>query len=186
MESIENEANLEAGVHDFLISEFCNHPASPFRGDSFVVANTARRGPHMGRWTRPDLTLVALQKLSIRKRIECEIITFEIKREEYGDITAVFEAVAHTRFAHYAYVAWHFPEASQKWKSFEEIKNNCHAHGIGLITFSEPFTLTSYKIIITPERKNPHPYDVDQFISNMPCEEKNEIMSKIRELECQL
>ena len=99
-------------MHRYLDGHFIHHATTPFRGDKKIVANTARGGPRVGKWTQPDLTLVAIQKLPIQKRIELEVFSFELKRAQDSDVDSVFEAVAHTRYAHYAYLAWHQPQNS--------------------------------------------------------------------------
>lgn len=159
------EKELEDGLHRFLDGPFVHNPSTPYRGDRKVIANTARGGPKAGKWTQPDLTLVAIQRLSIQKRIELELFSFELKRENDSDVDSVFEAVAHTRYAHYAYLAWHQPSLNVIAKDKQrDVEGNCRTHGIGLIVFSEPLLPASYLVVLTPARKTPHPYDVEEYL----------------------
>ena len=159
------EVSLEEGVHAYLSAHFCHDIASPFRGQDFVVANTARGGERAGRWTRPDLTLVAIQKFRFPPSIGVELFGFEIKRDMHADISSVFEAVAHTRFVHYAYVVWQVLDGSENYKIAKDIETSCLHHGIGLITFSDALVASSYAVRATPVRQSPHPWDVDEYLT---------------------
>jgi hypothetical protein len=162
--SVSQEAELEDGVHFWLDSFFCNDTSSPFRGDDYLVANTARGGTQRGRWTRPDITLIALQNLRMVGRIDLELFGFELKRDGSADISGVFEAVAHTRFVHYAYLVWQLITTPPA-QTIRDIELSCQSYGIGLITFIDANNSSSYRVLLTPVRKNPHPYDVEQYLS---------------------
>ena len=160
------EKELEDGLHRYLDGPFVHHPTTPFRGEMKIIANTARGGPRAGKWTQPDLTLIALQKLPLQKRIDLELFSFELKRQNDSDVDSVFEAVAHTRYAHYAYLAWHQPDKGNVAKDKQQdVEANCRTHGIGLIVFADPLLPASYEVLLAPIRKTPHPYDVDGYLS---------------------
>lgn len=178
------EIELEEGVHAYLSAHFCGDLASPFRGQDFIVANTARGGERTGRWTRPDLTLVAIQKYCFPRHVGLELFGFEIKRDMQADISSVFEAVAHTRFVHYAYVAWQVLPGSLNYKIAKDIETSCQHHGIGLITFSDALVASSYAVRTTPVRQNPHPWDVDEYLAKRLSQADREILlSKIQTAE---
>ena len=159
------EKELEDGLHRYLDGPFVHAAATPYRGHRKVIANTARGGPKAGKWTQPDLTLIAIQRLSIQKRIELELFSFELKRQNDSDVDSVFEAVAHTRYAHYAYLAWHQPSLDIVAKEKQrDVESNCRTHGIGLILFSEPLLPATYLVLLAPARKTPHPYDVEEYL----------------------
>src|SRR5579883_2050723 len=86
------EMHLEAGVQNYLGSQFFKDPATPFRGSDYLVVNTARGGSPGGKWTRPDLTLLAIQKLAHQRRVDLELFGFEIKKDGVADLSSVFEA----------------------------------------------------------------------------------------------
>ena len=179
-----HETELEEGVHAYLSCHFCGDIASPFRGQDFIVANTARGGERTGRWSRPDLTLVALQKFCFPHRIGVELFGFEIKRDMQADISSVFEAVAHTRFVHYAYVVWQILSGSEKYKVAKDIETSCQHYGIGLITFSDALNSSSYIVRATPVRQNPHPWDVDEYLAKRLAQpDQDSLLKKIYKLE---
>jgi hypothetical protein len=184
-DEIQYEHQLEDGLRLYLDGHFIYNAATPYRGNDRVIANTARGGKRNGKWSQPDLTLVALQRLPLQKRIEIELFTFELKRCNESDVDSVFEAVAHTRYAHYAYLAWHRPRDGQSKKSKQQdVEANCRAHGIGLIIFSDPKMSASYEIVLAPTRKNPHPVDVEQFLSDrFKADDYNALVKRLSELE---
>jgi hypothetical protein len=147
------EKELEDGLTRYLDGPFVHNATTPFRGDRKVIANTARGGPKTGKWTQPDLTLVAIQRLSLQKRIELELFSFELKRSNDSNVDSVFEAVAHTRYTHYAYLAWHQPVGNTiATDKKRDVESNCRTHGIGLIVFSDPLLPASYDILLAPVR----------------------------------
>lgn len=159
------EQELEDGVARYLDGPFVHDATTPFRGIAKIIANTARGGPRSGKWTQPDLTLVAIQKLPILKRIELELFSFELKRAGDSDVDSVFEAVAHTRWTHYAYLAWHQPSSVHiPPEKKKDVESNCRAHGIGLVVFSDPMLAASYDILLAPMRKSPHSVDVEDYL----------------------
>lgn len=162
---VDYEHELEDGLCRYLDGPFVHHASTPYRGERKIVANTARGGPHSGKWTRPDLTLVALQRLPIQRRLDLEVFSFELKRAGDSNVDSVFEAVAHTRYAHYAYLAWHLPRNHIVPPTKQaDVEANCRAHGIGLIVFTDPEMPSSYTILLAPSRKSPHPVDVEHYL----------------------
>jgi hypothetical protein len=160
---VSREAELEDAFQAWLNSFFCNDPSSPFRGDDYLVANTARGRTNRGRWTRPDITLIGLQNLRVTGRIDLELFGFEIKRDGCADISGVFEAVAHTRFVHYGYLVWQLI-TNPAIQTVRDIELSCQDYGIGLITFRDVHNASSFRVVLTPTRKAPHPYDVDKYL----------------------
>lgn len=162
---VDYEHELEDGLRHYLDGPFVHHASTPYRGQRKVIANTARGGPHGGKWTRPDLTLVSVRKLAIQRRLDLELFSFELKRSDDSNVDSVFEAVAHTRYAHYAYLAWHQPRNHTIPATKQaDVEANCRAHGIGLIVFSDPDMPSSYEILLAPCRKQPHPADVEAYL----------------------
>ena len=100
-----------------------------------------------------------------RLRIDLELFSFELKRAGDSAVDSVFEAVAHTRWTHYAYLAWHQPSSVHNPpEKKKDVEFNCRAHGIGLIVFTDPLLAASYDILLPPTRKSPHPVDVEDYL----------------------
>jgi hypothetical protein len=180
------EYQLEDGLAAYLGGHFSQHPANPYRGEAKVIANTARGGPKTGKWSQPDLVLVSLRRLRIQRRIELDLFSFELKRCEDSDVDGVLEAVAHTRYAHYAFLAWHQPRNNSiRANKQRDVESMCRTHGIGLITFAEPSLGASYDILLAPERKSPHAADVEDFLANrLAPEDYKALQTEAQHLEC--
>ena len=173
------ERELEDGLERFLHGPFEHHPAASCRGDAKVISKTARGGAKSGKWTQPDFTLIAVQYLRLHRRIDLELFSFELKRANDSNVDSVFEAVAHTRYAHYAYLAWHQPIGSSiRSGTHHDVVANCRGNGIGLIIFTDPMVPASYDIVLAPSRKSPHPVDVEEFLAKRL---RDDDLAKLRE-----
>ena len=66
-----------------------------------------------------------------------EVITFEIKPNLETALDGVFEASAHSAFAHRSYLA--FPDSAEYENSplFDRIRDECERFGLGLILFGD-------------------------------------------------
>ena len=182
------EQELEDGLNRYLDGPFVHNATTPYRGNAKIIANTARGGPRSGKWTQPDLTLIAIQLLPIQKRVELELFSFELKRANDSDVESVFEAVAHTRYTHYAYLAWHQPIGNLiPIEKKRDVETNCRTHGIGLIVFSDPLLSASYDILLAPVRKNPHVVDVEDYLERrLKSPDLAALKERVRELEFSL
>ncbi len=109
----------------------------------FFLENTSRKDSKIvGPWTRPDLTLISHKKFPWTIWHEFDVVTFEIKRPDYANVLAVFEALAHATAATRAYVV--FPLGPGEWAQQNEaqaqrVKDECSRHGVGLIFIDDPF-----------------------------------------------
>jgi hypothetical protein len=178
--AVSRETHLEAGVHNYLGTEFFIDPAVPFRGNDYIIVNTARGGGSGGKWTRPDLTLIAIQELYHHRRVDLELFGFEIKKDGVADLSSVFEAVAHTRFVHYAYLICQVIAGATPSKVANEIEKNCLEHGIGLIVFRDAYLSSSYSTILAPQRHSPHPFDVEEYIAQRLPEARDDLLSRTK------
>jgi hypothetical protein len=81
-------------------------------GDEYWVKNTAQktRSARPGKWSRPDVTAVQVSRFTVLPHRSLEITTFEIKRfEDAKEVTSVYEAAAHQRWAHLSYLVAEVP-----------------------------------------------------------------------------
>lgn len=83
-------------------------------GDFFEARITATpRGRRRadGKWTRPDLTLVQVNNYNYLAQPILEVTTFEVKKfSDAQDIRSVYEAAAHSRWAHYSWLVVEVPD----------------------------------------------------------------------------
>jgi hypothetical protein len=181
------ERDLEDWLLPYLDLPFTQDPASPFRGQDKIVANTARGGPRWGQWAQPDLMLIAIQRLPLQKRVDLDVFSFELKRPDYADLQSVYEAVAHTRFVHYSYLVWHIPVSYCVPERFNTILSACAENGVGLITFTDPQITATYQTRISPIRKEPHPRDVEVHLERLlPTADYKSLALKIEQMRAAL
>lgn len=185
---------LKKGKSDFLAmlatSTFANHLAegeanlyAPFRkmlaeywtkdiglkDGQWIVEETANQGGKQtgGKWTRPDITLVAIRDYEFIPTKTIEITTFEIKPTNYNDIKGVYETASHNRFANYSYLAIKLTESDEKSLKdekdikLERLRQESKRFGIGLIVFSDSETV---EVVVDPIRNNPDPDIMDEFL----------------------
>jgi hypothetical protein len=136
------------------------------------VRDTSTGGPHgAGPWSRPDFTLAAVAAHRFVQPRSLELYGFELKPEARCDVRAVHEAFAHSRFVHYAYLAWHLPAQSLRRSVLGTVREYCTELGVGLIVFEQPDQVDTYSILVDPARKNPAPEAIDAFMMNRFSEE---------------
>lgn len=140
--------NVYRYISDFKIDEYSYYDACivsisklwSFKGysdDEKYIENTSRTDSKIvGKWTRPDITLVSHKKFPYTIGQEFEIVTFEVKTPESIDVLAVFEALSHSSVTTRSFVV--FPGDDEQWDAIaagqrERILEECARHGIGLI-----------------------------------------------------
>lgn len=148
----------------------------------FVSEETASQGRRAtgGKWTRPDLTLIAVRTYQFTPGKRLEVITFEIKPDLESAIEGLFEALAHSVFAHRSYLAVHL----LGFKEDEDIPDDrivqeSNRLGVGYITFTDPADYDTYEIVTSARLNEPDPYEIDNFIRTQISTEKQE---ELREL----
>jgi len=127
-----------------------------------------------GLWTRPDVTLIAIQTFVYVPDKVFDVITFEIKPNIETAIEGVYETAAHSAFAHRSYLA--FPESKEYDKSplYDRIVDECERFGLGLILFEDVANWDTYSFEVHAERKNPDPQAVNDFIKGQISEKSRE------------
>ena len=155
-----------------LYAPMCEQISTPWarhRGLShsyaWITASQGRRETG-GRWTRPDITLVARRKFPYYPVVVHDVITFEIKPVHRVDLTAVYEALAHRRVATYAYVLVHIP-ADQRGsldEALDVLAAAARRHGIGLVVAEEPGDFSTWEEVVEAERHDADPKGVSDFL----------------------
>jgi hypothetical protein len=127
-----------------------------------------------GRWTRPDVTLIAMKTFTYVPHKVFEVITFEIKPNIDTALDGVFEAAAHSAFAHRSYLA--FPESKDYETSplYERISTECERLGLGLILFSDVANWDTYLFQVTAKVRQPEPQALNDFIKTQISEKNRE------------
>lgn len=150
----------------------------------FVSEITARQGRRLtgGKWTRPDITLLAMRTYTFTPGKRLEVITFEVKEGLDGAVEGVFETLAHSVFAHRTYLAVHVPG----YEEMEEVEDDrivqeCERFGVGYIVFDDPRDYDTYNIVVSARLKEPDPAEVDNFIrQQISAQSQEEVREWIR------
>jgi hypothetical protein len=164
------ERDLEDHIEAFLGSDVAFDHLRLDR--SFTVwLKTARGGrAGTGTWSRPDFTIATIRRRKYDPVRHLDLIAFELKNLAGSSLVAVHEALAHTRFAHYAYLVC--PRSELNARVQAAIRESCAQHGIGLISFAIDVgakkvpDLSEFKFEVEPRRQTPEPDQVDNYIED--------------------
>jgi hypothetical protein len=104
----------------FLKGSFQKELDIPVHG-KWLVRDTSRLGPPLGRWARPDFVLITAMRFRIMPGSQLDVYSFELKEEFGATDLAVYEALAQSRFTHFGYLVWHLPPDSAASTRLPEI-----------------------------------------------------------------
>ena len=134
----------------------------------FVIQTTAHQGSRRtgGKWTRPDIVVVAVQRFRYVPGTVLTLATFEVKGEGRWGIESVYETAAHSAFAHKSYLAIHAPklELTRKSREFDRLVDHAERFNIGVMVFEDPANWDTYEVVLEAARNQPDPSDVDDFV----------------------
>jgi hypothetical protein len=93
-------------------------------------------------------------------------------------MAGVYEAAAHSGFAHRSYLA--FPDSPEYEKSplFERVRDECERFGLGLILFENVADWDKYNFEVASERRTPDPQSVNDFIKTQISERGREAIQR--------
>lgn len=163
---VDREADLYAPILATLKKDW----AQDYRYADFDAEITAHQGRREtgGRWSRPDITLVTFDAYKYVPGKHLHVITFEVKRHDGVDVTAVYEALAHRRAAHYSYLLIHVPEPEKEATAatIEELSHEAEEHGVGLLVLTAPNDYKTWEFHQEADRNDPDPADIDEFVED--------------------
>lgn len=136
-----------------------------------------------GKWTRPDVALVAVHRYPFLPNKHLEVTTFEIKKSIEDALEGVFEALAHSAFAHRQYLAVKVEGSIPKEQtdSWTRVREECDRLAIGLIKFSNPNEYETFEFISEATSDEPELFKVNDFISKqIPPKEQETIRDWVR------
>jgi hypothetical protein len=88
-------------------------------GDFFevLITGTPRKKKRAsGQWSRPDVTLVQVNSYDYLPQPVLDVTTFEVKRfSDAENIRSVYEAAAHSRWAHFSYLVAEVPNSDYEF-----------------------------------------------------------------------
>jgi hypothetical protein len=148
---------------------------------NFLVQITSSLGKRAtgGMWTRPDITVVAVDSYPYVPGRFIEVVTYEIKPEGSWSVNGVFEAASHSRFATQSYLLLHAPDgqASIRKEHLERLEKECTRFGIGLGLVRKPDSYETYEFLVDPDRRQPDPAEMNRFIEQQLSDESKKHIS---------
>ncbi len=142
------------------------------------VDSSPRQGRRQtgGRWTRPDLSAVTLNKYRYVPGPHLEVFSFEVKPRGQFNILGLYEALGHSRRANFAYVLFHTRpenelrpnEKDEHSRVLEEIKREAARLKVGVATFEDPTVADTWTVHVVPTRHEPEPRLLNDFIETLP------------------
>jgi|SRR5579864_265254 len=171
------EASLYEPFHNAIVNGYTKDN----RLKRFISEITAHQGRRAtgGKWTRPDVTLVAVRTYQFTPGKRLEVITFEVKPDLDGALEGVYEALAHSAFAHRSYLAVDIREFKDEDVPDDRIVQECTRHGVGYIAFTDVSDYNTYEIVSTAKLKEPDPEEVDNFIKKQISQQKQEDLREL-------
>lgn len=126
-----------------------------------------------GKWSRPDLTVVSLQRFKLIPTDYFDVWTFEVKQAGGWDITAIHEAYAHGRFATRVCALFQIPEDMTKQEQqFRDCMEEAGRLGVGLITATNVGDYATWEVRLPTTRREPSkPETMEDFLADNLSEE---------------
>jgi hypothetical protein len=160
-EAYAREAELFDPFHE-IIRKFY---VKDYRIKRFVSQVTASQGRRAtgGKWTRPDVSLIAVRMYDYLPGKTVEVVTFEVKPAWAYGVDGVYETASHSAFANRSYLAIHVPTdlpANER----DRLERECERFGVGLILFSDPNNWDTFEIRIEAKYRTPDPDEANAFI----------------------
>lgn len=157
---------VESDLYEPFHETIRHYYVKDYRLKDYVSEITAHGGGKYtgGKWTRPDLTLVAVKMFQYIPGKTLEVITFELKRAEWWGVEGVYETAAHSSFAHSSYLCIHAPTVIPS-SDQDRLEREAQRFGVGLILFENPKDWDTFDVRVDPEYKFPDPEETNRFIS---------------------
>jgi hypothetical protein len=128
------------------------------------VTSTAQgRKRSSGQWSRPDVTYVRVNNFDYLPSAYVEVTSFEVKRfEGSSDLSSVYEAAAHQRWAHYTYLV--IETTKENTEPDENIVKECDRLGVGIMLFTRSGSKSDFKEYSEAKRQEPAPEDIEDAL----------------------
>jgi len=171
------ESDLYGPVREALRQGWSNM----LRHTNFLVQITGGgRKKTGGMWTRPDITVVMVDTYAYVPGKFIEVITYEIKAAENWNVSGVFEAASHSRFATQTYLLIHAPEGPGAVREDQRnrLQRECMRFGIGLVFCQDPGSYDTYDFVVDAEHRQPDPEEMNLFITQQLTEANRDQIAK--------
>jgi len=157
------ELSLYADVADRLRQQYEDDRKRWTAGS--VVETTGNQGGKKtgGKWTRPDITVVAHRTLEVLAGTHIEVHTYELKTSAGFGVDALHEARSHRRCVHRSYVLVD-TESAEHRDQVAAMIDQARDLGVGLISFEQADA--EWDVWLEAPFHQPDPVDLDDFLAN--------------------
>ena len=136
-------------------------------GDFFearITATPKGRRKADGKWTRPDITLVQVNNYEYLAQPILDVTTFEVKKfSDAQDIRSVYEAAAHSRWAHYSFLVVEVPD--DEFEFPPRFMSELERFHLGLITMWKVKSDWEFEQEVwETQRLNPDPAELNSLL----------------------
>jgi hypothetical protein len=170
----------EASLYEPMLKEIDANWILDEGYDSKITRLTALAGRRDtgGKWTRPDISVIAIQKFKFLREPVFDVISFEVKPRWEITVEGIFEALAHRQYTTRAYLVFHVSnEAFESEREANRIIALAEQHGIGVILAEKPDNYDSWIERVRARRWAPDPTDLNDFIQRVfPATDHDEII----------
>lgn len=171
-DSVVREKQLMPALDAWLRNEFAVRIAV---GAQTIVRDTSR-GSHLGPWSQPDFSIARVRTFKFSSAREVDLYGFELKPADKTNVSGIYEALAHRRWVHFAYLVLHVPNADDVAGELDVLRRECARHRIGFISFVKPDDWGTWREEIAADRGAPDPAFVDEFIQTKFCLADQELL----------
>jgi hypothetical protein len=172
-EESQAEYEAEKDLYDPMLAVIRFHWSKDARLENPVAAVIGHQGKKKtgGKWSRPDIVLVAVSEFPLVPGKHISVVTFEIKRGAALDVTAVYEALAHRRAATHSIVLVHADGLSDDVRDVVEAE--AARHGVGMIVASEPGSYDTWDTRVEAIKVPVEPWALSSFLTvQLPAAER--------------
>lgn len=177
------ERKLQAALEPLLIKEEFYKVARLVRSKTIFHSTATGGSRDTGVYSRPDFTFATIREFRFDPHRHLDVITFELKNRKGATLAGVHEALAHTRFAHYAYFLC--PRSEVTPSENDELQRACSAHGLGFVQFRlrrdsqrQP-DVSELTLVLPALRQSPDPLEVERFLERRLPQDKLSDLERI-------
>jgi hypothetical protein len=161
---VSKESELYEPVRKWVAEEWSKSVTPVDFFEVLVTGTPRKKGRASGKWSRPDVTLVQVNRYEYLAQPSLDVTTFEIKKSsDAEDVRSVFEAAAHSRRAHFSYLVVEVEERDYEFP--ERLVSELERFNIGLIFMWKgkgewQFEQREWE----SDRLNPEPEELNQLL----------------------
>lgn len=132
--------------------------------EALVTATGRGRRRARGKWSRPDVTLVQVNSYEYLPQPVLEVTTFEVKKfKDAENIRSVYEAAAHSRWAHFSYLVAEVPDMDFQFP--KRFISELERFDVGLIYMNRGKRRWRFEVFEwETDRLNPEPEELDGLL----------------------